>query len=423
MTSNHDNYRPKRYTLVALCFCAAFICYIDRINISVAAIAMQDAFGWTDTVKGFVLSSFFVGYLGMQVAGGWLAHRIGGKLVLGVAVIWWSVFTILTPPAAMLTFSMLIVVRIAMGFGEAATFPAVYALFAKWVPERERSRTVTLLLSGAPLGVVCALFSSGWIVENMGWPASFYLFGAVGFIWAVVWVLKAYENPGDHPHISPSELELLQNQQPVKGQHFQVPWKKLVTQSAIVALVVNHFCVNWSSYMLMSWLPSYFRDAHGVSITAAGVYSAAPWLTSFVMMNVAGWIADTLLNKGVSLIVVRKSMQTVGLLGAALSLLLTSQADSAPEAMLLMCAALGMLAFTYSGFAPNTLEIAPKYAGILAGISNTVATLPGIIGIVITGWLVDMTGSYSSALALAAVLNILGAIVWIFLARAEPVID
>jgi len=82
-----------------------------------------------------------------------------------------------------------------------------------------------------------------------------------------------------------------------------------------------------------------------------------------------------------------------------------------------------MLAFTYSGFAPNTLEIAPKYAGILAGISNTVATLPGIIGIVITGWLVDMTGSYSSALALAAVLNILGAIVWIFLARAEPVID
>jgi ACS family sodium-dependent inorganic phosphate cotransporter len=164
MTSNHDNYRPKRYTLVALCFCAAFICYIDRINISVAAIAMQETFGWTETVKGFVLSSFFVGYLAMQVAGGWLAHRIGGKLVLGVAVIWWSVFTILTPLAATLSFSMLILVRIAMGLGEATTFPAVFALFSKWVPERERSRTVTLLLSGAPLGVVFALFVSGWIV-------------------------------------------------------------------------------------------------------------------------------------------------------------------------------------------------------------------------------------------------------------------
>jgi ACS family sodium-dependent inorganic phosphate cotransporter len=245
----------------------------------------------------------------------------------------------------------------------------------------------------------------------------------VGFFWAVVWFINAYENPADHPRVSQSELELLQNQQPASGQHFRVPWKQLFTKSAIVALVVNHFCVNWSSYMLMSWLPSYFRNVHNVSITAAGVYSAAPWLTSFVMMNVAGWIADALLRKGVSLVVVRKSMQTVGLLGAALFLLLTRQADSAPEAMLLMCAALGLLAFTYSGFAPNTLEIAPKYAGILAGISNTVATLPGIIGIVITGWLVDMTGSYSSALALAAVLNILGAIVWIFLARAEPVID
>src|SRR5690606_38545604 len=99
---------PARYTVVALSFWAVFICYIDRVNISVAAVAMQDEFGWDETTKGMVLSSLFVGYLALQVASGWLANRIGGRIVLGVAVVWWSVFTMLTPPAAFVSLGLLI---------------------------------------------------------------------------------------------------------------------------------------------------------------------------------------------------------------------------------------------------------------------------------------------------------------------------
>jgi len=87
-----------------------------------------------------------------------------------------------------------------------------------------------------------------------------------------------------------------------------------------------------------------------------------------------------------------------------------------------MCGALGLLAFTYSGFAPNALEIAPKYSGILAGITNTAATIPGIIGVTATGWLVDVTGTYASAFALAATLCVFGAVVWLLFATARPVI-
>src|SRR3954464_4509260 len=112
------------HAVVALCGAAVLISYIDRTNISVAAIPMQAQFGWSETTKGWVLSSFFVGYLAFMAVSGALANRYGGKVVLGAAVLWWSVFTMLTPPAALVSFSTLIAARIALGLGEAAVFPA-----------------------------------------------------------------------------------------------------------------------------------------------------------------------------------------------------------------------------------------------------------------------------------------------------------
>ena len=419
---NPEKTWQKRYTLVGACFCAAFICYIDRVNISVAAIAMTEEFGWSETVKGLVLSSFFVGYLAMQVAGGWMAHRIGGKLVLGFAVIWWSVFTILTPVAAFVSLTALIVARIALGLGEAAAFPASFALFSKWVPPAERSRAIAILLSGAPLGTMGALLTTGWIIERHGWPAIFYLFGAIGLVWAIFWFLRIYEQPSDHPRVSKDELQLLPPEQNTAQTSDTVPWGMLFTRKPVWALIINHFCINWTSYMLLAWLPSYFRHVHDLSITSSGIFSAAPWLTMFIMMNAAGWFADRLIKKGMSTSTVRKLMQTSGLLGAAAFLWLANDVSSATQAMLCMCGALGLLACAYAGFAVNTLEIAPNHSGILAGITNTAGTIPGIVGVSITGWLVDVTGTYTSAFVLAAALCVFGAVVWLMFATSRPVI-
>ncbi|MFT4563866.1 MAG: ACS family sodium-dependent inorganic phosphate cotransporter, partial [Gammaproteobacteria bacterium] len=146
-----DTRWPRRYTLAGLCFFGTFICYIDRVNISLAAIAMQDQFGWSDTTKGYVLSSFFIGYMATQVAGGALANRLGGKIVLGFAVLWWSVFTILTPPAAFVSLGILIVTRILMGFGEGMAFPSMYNLYGRWIPAAEKSRIVAVTFSGISL--------------------------------------------------------------------------------------------------------------------------------------------------------------------------------------------------------------------------------------------------------------------------------
>ena len=130
---------PTRYTVVGMCFAATFVCYIDRVNISVAIIPMADELGWSLTTQGFVLSSFYIGYLLMQIGGGVLSDRYGGKVVLGLGVLIWSLFTILTPPAAFAGLALLIVMRIGMGLGEAVTFPSIYSLYSRWVPLQERA--------------------------------------------------------------------------------------------------------------------------------------------------------------------------------------------------------------------------------------------------------------------------------------------
>lgn len=411
---------PKRGILVGLAVLAAFICYIDRVNISVAIIPMQEAFGWSDTTKGFVLSSFFIGYTLFQVPSGWLANRFGGKALLGWAVVIWSVMTILTPPAAHMSLGALIVVRILMGAGETGAFPASYALFGRWIPIAERSRSISALLSGLPLGTLFALAVTGPIVSAYGWPSIFYLFGGFGLVFAVAWVWLIHEEPHRHPAITKAELAKIgQGQTEASAIVRDIPWKKTFTNKPVWALIINHFCSNWIFYVMLSWLPSYFSDALGVSVTSAGLYSIAPWVTMFVMTNATAWVADSLIASGNSVTRVRKVLQVVGLCGAAAFLFIVRTADAPVEAMLLICGALGMLAITWPGYATNHLDIAPRHAGFLFGVTNTAGSMPGVIGVAVTGWLLDVTGTYASAFILASGVSIFGAIVWVLFASGE----
>ena len=133
---------PAYYIVMLLLLVAVFLSYVDRTNISVGAIAMQALLGWTETQKGMVLSSFFIGYLLLMLASSALANRFGGKVVLGVAVVWWSLFTALTPPAALASLSTLVLARIGLGMGEAAVFPACINIIGRWVPPLQRSSAV-----------------------------------------------------------------------------------------------------------------------------------------------------------------------------------------------------------------------------------------------------------------------------------------
>lgn len=400
---------PAWYTVVLLCFAAVFISYIDRTNISVAAIPMKEQFGWTETTKGYVLSSFFVGYLALMAVSGALANRFGGKIVLGIAVLWWSLFTALTPPAAMISLGALISARIALGLGEAAVFPASINMIGRWVPAESRSRAVALFTTGLSLGTMVSLPLTGYLVRGYGWPMPFYIFGALGLVWVAFWFWKV--GSGRSPHTE------------APHEHRTIPWGRLLSTPAVWAIIINHCCSNWSLYVLLAWLPSYFNSTYHVSLADAGLLSAAPWATYFVMGNVGGWWADAMIKRGRSVTFVRKFMQVTSMIGIGTFLLLLPLAGSATAGMVLVCCGAGTLALCLSGFAPNSFDVAPRYADVVWGLSNTLGTVPGIVGVSVTGWLLDKTGNYNAPFLLTAVIGLVGAAVYMAIGSGERKVD
>lgn len=413
---------PQRFNVIGLCALATFICFLDRVNISVAIIPMAGELGWSLSTQGLVLSAFFWGYLATQVLGGWLADRYGGARVLGLAVVWWSAATLLTPPLAS-SLLLLFAARVALGMGEGVAFPATYSIIARWIPLPERTRSIALLGSGIPLGTVAALLASPWIVQHFGWPMAFYSFALLGFAWYAVWRAQVSDDPATDPRIDPREREyILSHRPPLEGGP-PVSWRRLLAHRATWAVIITHFANNWGIYVILSWLPTYFVRELGVDVSQVGGYAMLPWLTMFVMNNVVGWIADALLNRGVDVTRVRKLMQCVGFAGPAAFLLAVSDVSSAPQAALYIACALGLASFSLAGYGVNHLDIGPRYAGVLLGFSNTAATIPGIVGVALTGWILETTGSWSMVFGLAAGVYALGLVCWLAMATGERIFE
>jgi ACS family sodium-dependent inorganic phosphate cotransporter len=200
-----------------------------------------------------------------------------------------------------------------------------------------------------------------------------------------------------------------------------IPWSQLLRRPAIWAAILTLFCGNWGLYFLLAWLPSYFRDVQGVSITAAGLFAAAPWIGYFVFNNLVASLGDAALKRGADITRTRKTVLFSAFLLAAVFLLVARDATSAVSAMLLLFCSAGALGAASSAYSPNFLELLPgRGAGFIA-FGNTIATVPGIVGVATTGWIVDRTGSYTAAFALAAAVILAGAIFYLAFGSGRPI--
>ena len=410
---------PRRYSLIALSFISVFICYLDRINISVAIIPMSDELNWAPEKQGIALSAFFVGYMFTQILGGRLADKYGGKIILAYGVLIWSLATLITPPAAAAGFAILIVARIIMGLGEGVALPTIYSLYGKWLPENEKARAIGFTYSAIPLGSVIALLITPWIVVNFGWEWAFYSFGLLGFVWLALWMPYTASTPASHPTITEDEKALIEAGAPKEEKAGPLPLGKLLSAPSVWAIIIAHFCSNWATYVLLAWLPTYVNRGLGVDFSAIGLLTAIPYITAFVAFNLTGSIADRLVKFGWDLTRVRKVMQVIGFGGPALMLLLVGFVEDAVTAITLMSIGNAFLAFSAGGFLVNHLDIAPRHAGLLMGITNTVATIPGIVGVTVSGFILAWTGSWAAVFQTAAAVYVVGLIAFVMMATAK----
>ncbi|CAK9138822.1 unnamed protein product [Ilex paraguariensis] len=413
---------PKRWVIVVLCFSAFLLCNMDRVNMSIAILPMSSEYNWSPSTVGLIQSSFFWGYLLTQIAGGVWADTVGGKLVLAFGVIWWSVATALTPIAARIGLPFLLVVRAFMGIGEGVAMPAMNNLLSKWVPVAERSRSLALVYSGMYLGSVTGLAFSPFLIQKYGWPSVFYSFGSLGTVWFAVWLNMAHSSPLEDPQLRPEEKKLILGNSVSKEPVKSIPWRLILSKAPVWALIVSHFCHNWGTFILLTWMPTYYNQVLKFNLTESGLFCVLPWLTMAVSANVGGWIADTLVSKGLSVTTVRKIMQTIGFLGPAFFLTQLSHVDSPAMAVLCMACSQGTDAFSQSGLYSNHQDIAPRYSGVLLGLSNTAGVLAGVFGTAATGYILQH-GSWDDVFKVSVGLYLVGTVVWNLFSTGEKILD
>ncbi|KAI9402309.1 hypothetical protein POPTR_001G249800v4 [Populus trichocarpa] len=413
---------PKRWVIVILCFSAFLLCNMDRVNMSIAILPMSAEYNWNPATVGLIQSSFFWGYLLTQIAGGIWADTVGGKRVLGFGVIWWSIATALTPVAAKAGLPFLLVVRAFMGIGEGVAMPAMNTILSKWVPVSERSRSLALVYSGMYLGSVTGLGFSPFLIHQFGWPSVFYSFGSLGTVWFAAWLSKAHSSPLDDPQLRPEEKKLIfansSSKEPVKS----IPWGLILSKGPVWALIVSHFCHNWGTFILLTWMPTYYNQVLKFNLTESGLFCVLPWLTMAFSANLGGWIADTLVSKGLSVTTVRKIMQSIGFLGPAFFLTQLSHIDSPAMAVLCMACSQGTDAFSQSGLYSNHQDIAPRYSGVLLGLSNTAGVLAGVFGTASTGYILQH-GSWDDVFKVSVGLYLVGTVVWNLFSTGEKILD
>uniref|UniRef100_A0A8C9WII0 Solute carrier family 17 member 5 n=1 Tax=Scleropages formosus TaxID=113540 RepID=A0A8C9WII0_SCLFO len=308
---------------------------------------------------------------------------------------------------------------------QGVTFPAMHAMWASWAPPLERSRLVTISYAGAQLGTVVALPLSGQICFYLDWTYVFYVFGAVGLLWFLLWTLLVSDGPDSHRRISPQEKRYitcsLKNE--LSPSSDRIPWGSICRSMSLWAIVVAHFSYNWTFYTLLTLLPTYMSNILGFSIQQNGMLSALPYLGCWLMALLGGQVADRLRETCLfSTATVRKALSVTGMVGPAVFLLATGYTGCnyiLAVVFLTVSSSLGGL--TASGFNINHLDIAPSYAGILLGITNSFATIPGMVGPVIARALTryNTLQEWQTVFLISAGINVFGAVFYTVFGTGE----
>lgn len=415
---------PERMKVVALMACVMCLCNADRVVMSVAIVPLAAKHGWSSSFLGIVQSSFLWGYIFSSVIGGALVDKYGGKKVIAWGVALWSLATLLTPWAANNSTTTLLAVRAFFGLAEGVALPSMNILLSRWFPCNERATAVGLSMGGFHLGNVVGLVLTPIVMSSVGLSGPFILFASLGLLWLTTWTLRVTNDPQESQTISQSELRLIQdgksNATPLKKGEFP-PLRLLLSKMPTWAIIFANVTNNWGYFVLLSWMPVYFKTVFNVNLKQAAWFSAVPWGTMAFSGYVAGAASDSLIKAGYSLTFVRKVMQSIGFIGPGLALLCLNYAKTPVIASVFMTVALSLSSFSQAGFLLNMQDIAPQYAGFLHGISNSAGTLAAIISTIGTGYFVQWLGSFQAFLTVTAGLYFVTAIFWNIFATGERV--
>lgn len=394
--------RVRGRVLTLLC-AMYFITYIDRVNIATTAPFIQNDLGLSNSELGMAFSAFAIPYAFFQIFGGYIGDRYGPRRVLGVVGVVWSVATAATGLATGMV--SLVVARLALGFGEGATFPTATHAMAKWMPGDSRARAQGFTHAASRLGNAITPLLVAGLVALYDWRLSFWFCGALSLIWVVVWIVQFRDSPAGHPDVTREELDELPRSQ-WSDEHRKVPWRALFKRILPVTFV--DFCYGWSLWVFLSWIPSFFAKSYGMDLKNFAFFTTLVLIAGVIGDAAGGILSDSLIQK-TSLTRARRTNLILGLIGAFVFILPVVVFANIWIAATCLALSFFFLELTNSVLWAIPMDVSPEHAGLGGGMMNTGFGIAGIISPLFFGVLLDATNSWTVPFAVTAVLLFIGA--------------
>ncbi|WP_158743201.1 MFS transporter [Acidisphaera sp. L21] len=401
-------FRRKQWLAVGLCTMAIILNYIDRSTLAISTLSIRQEFGISATAIGLLNSTFAITFALSQLPVGLVVDRVGPRRLMGASIVLWSLT--IAAGGLVTSFTHLLWSRAGLALFESPAFAATTRTVSNWFNIRDRGRPTGVYTLGADLGRIIGTPVLTLLLVTFNWRTMFVVMGVLGLVIAVVWFVL-YRDP-EASSLDKEDLDYLgvtsvAPQAPVTFAH----WRRLFAFRSTWGMILGAFFSGYAIWLYGAWLPSYLEMQHHVSIAKTGVLAMIPLACSIAGSLAGGWFTDWLAHGGIAIIRSRKIPAGIGYPGAALFCVLAACTTDLTLALGSISASLFFLSFGQSGKWTLVTAVAPdSYAASLSSIQNFGAFAGGTISPIVTGMVVDATGSFVLALVIGSVIMLAAAV-------------
>jgi sugar phosphate permease len=419
-----QNQKPTRvrYWVVVFAVTLAIITYIDRVALSQASGQVSAELGLTKQQMGAAFSAFILTYALCEIPSGFLGDKLGPRSVLMRIVVWWSFFVAAT--GRVWNFASLMVVQTLFGAGEAGCFPNIAKAFSVWLPQDERVRAQGIVWLSARWGGAITPTLVFFIFQYVSWRNAFAIFGLLGVVWAIFFYRWFRDRPSEHPKVNAAELALLRSvEKRAAGHAHVVPWKKFLKSPQVWLLCGQYFCLSYSWYFYITWLPTYLREARHLDShnKEFAIYAGLPLFLGGIGSLFSGFISKPITRWTGSVARTRRLLACTGFLGASGLMVLSTFFENPVAAILAMAFASFCNDLSMPGSWGACMDVGGHYAGTLSGTMNMMGNAGGALAPIVAGLVLTyFANNWNLVIYIAAAVYFAGTFFWLALDPVTP---
>jgi len=404
----------RKNVILTMLVILGMVTFLDRINISVAGSAIMHDLNLSPAEWGWVQSAFILSYGLMQIPMGALGDRFGHRNILSGIVLWWSAFTAFTGLAGGLM--SLLAIRFMFGIGEAGSSPCSTGVISRWFEKGEVGKAQGYVWAASRMGGALTPFVVIPVMVTVGWRAAFYLLGALGIVWAVVWWLFYRDAGGTKEDSGNSLIRETSSTGAAEG----LRWSAVLCNGQFWLLCGMYFFYAFGSWFFFSWFPTFMELGRGFDKTELTYAVAVPFIMSMVGNIAGGHLTDKLTHRyGVK--IGRKALGSSSLAVSAVCMFLAAFIPGKMAVFVFLSLCFGIFDLMLPSAWALCIDLGKQQAGTLSGAMNTAGNIGGFCCGILFGQLVQDSGDYNLPLYMIALMLIVSAVLFAFINPEKPI--